>query len=154
MVGLPRSGWVNLTCDVADTQVVYYRDLVPLGDRSRAETIASIGRVKGPVSHYRARVVVQHAADVLVLMGRSPSLSQLSVMRAGDRVTGGVVQLWLQSAGHSCWPSAGALPRPSRRLRRFEQTSASWKRCSGSRKNSEFRTSRMSPLLLQSDGRT
>lgn len=73
MVRLPRAGWVILTGDVAHFAVNYDRDLVPLGNASRAETIASIGRVKGLAAHYHARVVVQHASDIFNTMPRFPA---------------------------------------------------------------------------------
>lgn len=73
MVKLRRSGWVILTGDVAHFDVNYERELVPLGNASRAETIASIRRIKGLAAHYHARVVVQHAADVFDTMPRPPA---------------------------------------------------------------------------------
>lgn len=73
MVRLPHTGWVILTGDVAHFTVNYARDLVPLGNASRADTIASIERIKGLASHYHARVVVQHAADVFETMPRFPA---------------------------------------------------------------------------------
>ena len=73
MVRLPHTGWVILTGDVAHFQVNYDRDLVPLGNASRAETIASIGRVKGLSAHYHARVIVQHAATVFERMPKLPA---------------------------------------------------------------------------------
>lgn len=73
MVRLPESGWVILTGDVAHFQVNYDRDLVPLGNASRAETLSSIARVKGLAAHYRARVIVQHAVGIF---DRMPSLPQ------------------------------------------------------------------------------
>ena len=73
MVHLRRAGWVILTGDVAHFQVNYDRDLVPLGNASRAETIASIGRVRGLAARYHARVIVQHAADVFGTTPRPPA---------------------------------------------------------------------------------
>ena len=73
MVHLPRTGWLILTGDVAHFVENYERDLVPLGNASRAETIASIGRIKGLAAHYHARVVVQHAADIFDRMPRFPA---------------------------------------------------------------------------------
>ena len=72
MVHLSRVGWVILTGDVAHFEVNYERDLVPLGNASRADTIASIERIKGLAAHYHARVVVQHAADVFERMPHFP----------------------------------------------------------------------------------
>lgn len=73
MVHLPRTGWVILTGDVAHFAVNFARDLVPLGNANRADTIASIERIKGLAAHYHARVVVQHAANVFDTMPRFPS---------------------------------------------------------------------------------
>ena len=73
MVRLPHSGWVILTGDVAHFQVNYDRDLVPLGNSSRAETIASIERIKGLAVHYHARVIVQHAENVFEKMPQLPA---------------------------------------------------------------------------------
>ncbi|UVO51273.1 hypothetical protein M0208_12415 [Sphingomonas sp. SUN019] len=64
MVHLRKAGWVILSGDVAHFQINYDRALVPLGNASLAETIASIGRLKGLAAKYRARVIVQHASDV------------------------------------------------------------------------------------------
>lgn len=72
MVRLQRSGPVILTGDVAHFQVNYDRELVPQGNVSRAETIASIKRVKGLAAHYHARLVVQHASDVFARMPKFP----------------------------------------------------------------------------------
>ena len=73
MVHLPRSGWIILSGDVAHFAANYDRNLVPLGNASRAETIASIGRIKGLAAHYKARVVIQHAADVFERMPSFPA---------------------------------------------------------------------------------
>jgi N-acyl homoserine lactone hydrolase len=73
MLHLRRAGWVILTGDVAHFQVNYDRDLVPLGNANRADTIASLERIKGLAAHYHARVVVQHAADIFENMPRLPA---------------------------------------------------------------------------------
>jgi glyoxylase-like metal-dependent hydrolase (beta-lactamase superfamily II) len=73
MLRLPRAGTVILTGDVAHFQVNYERGLVPLGNTSRAETLASIDRVKGLAANGHARVVVQHAADVFETMPVLPA---------------------------------------------------------------------------------
>lgn len=73
MVRLPKAGWVILTGDVAHFKVNYDRDLVPLGNASRAETIASIARIKGLAVRYRARVVIQHAQGVFETMPKFPA---------------------------------------------------------------------------------
>lgn len=72
MVTLPRSGPVILTGDVAHFRENYDRNLVPLGNVSRAETIAAIGRLKGLAAHFKARVIVQHAKDVFETLPRFP----------------------------------------------------------------------------------
>ncbi len=73
MVHLPRTGWVILTGDVAHFEANYEHDLVPLGNANRANTVASIERIKGLAAHYHARVVIQHAADVFQQMPRFPA---------------------------------------------------------------------------------
>ncbi len=73
MVHLPGTGWVILTGDVAHFDINYAHDLVPLGNASRADTIASVERVKGLAEHYHARVIVQHAANVFERMPRFPA---------------------------------------------------------------------------------
>ena len=73
LVRLPYSGTVILTGDVAHFRINYDKELVPQGNVSRADTIASIQRIKGLQQHYRARVVVQHAADVLDKMPKFPA---------------------------------------------------------------------------------
>jgi glyoxylase-like metal-dependent hydrolase (beta-lactamase superfamily II) len=70
MMHLPRTGWVILMGDVAHFAVNYARDLVPLGNAKRADTIE---RVKGLAAHYNARVIVQHAADIFETMPRFPA---------------------------------------------------------------------------------
>ena len=72
MVVLPRTGAVILTGDVAHFKENYDKDLVPLGNTSRAETLAAIGRLKGLAAHHRARVVVQHAQDVFETLPKFP----------------------------------------------------------------------------------
>lgn len=72
LVRLARTGPVLLSGDVAHFQRNYDQDLVPLGNFSRAETMASIGRLKGLAAHYRARVVIQHASDVFDVLPRPP----------------------------------------------------------------------------------
>ena len=76
LVRLPLSGAVLLVGDVAHFQLNYDRDLVPIGNVSRADTLASIRRVKGLAATYHARVVIQHAADVLDQMPRFPAYLQ------------------------------------------------------------------------------
>lgn len=73
MVRLRRSGVVLLSGDVAHFQRNYDENLVPLGNVSRAETIASIGRLKGLAAHHHARVVIQHAKGVFESLPRPPS---------------------------------------------------------------------------------
>lgn len=62
-----------LSGDVAHFQMNYDENLVPLGDVSGAETIASIGRVKGLATHHHARVVIQHAANVFASLPKAPA---------------------------------------------------------------------------------
>jgi len=73
MLMLKNTGTVFLTGDVAHFQVNYDKSLVPLGNTSRAETIASIARIHGLAKHYGAKVVIQHASDVLDQMPKPPA---------------------------------------------------------------------------------
>ena len=72
LVQLNKSVPVILTGDVAHFQVNYDKALVPTGNVSRAETIASIRRVKGLATHYGARVIVQHADTVFDSLPKLP----------------------------------------------------------------------------------
>lgn len=73
LVRLPRTGVVLLSGDVAHFQENYDRALVPIGNASRAETIASVGRLHGLAAHYHAKVVIQHAAGVFEAMPKLPA---------------------------------------------------------------------------------
>lgn len=73
LIQLPKTGPVLLSGDVAHFQINYDRNLVPTGNDSRAETLASIGRVKGLAAHYHARVVIQHAENVFDTLPRFPA---------------------------------------------------------------------------------
>jgi len=72
MVRLAHSGPIILSGDVAHFKVSFDKGLVPQGNASRAETLASIDRLKGLAAHFHARVVVQHAVDVFAGMPKSP----------------------------------------------------------------------------------
>ena len=73
LIMLHRSGPILLSGDVAHFQVNYDEELVPTGNVSRAETLASIGRIKGLAAHFHARVLIQHAADILDRLPRLPA---------------------------------------------------------------------------------
>ena len=73
LVMLRRAGPILLSGDVAHFQVNYDKELVPTGNVSRAETLASIGRVKGLAAHLHARVLIQHAADIFDRLPRMPA---------------------------------------------------------------------------------
>ena len=73
MVRLQRAGVVLLSGDVAHFRENYDRALVPIGNANRADTIASIGRLRGLADHYHARVVIQHAAGVFEEMPKVPA---------------------------------------------------------------------------------
>lgn len=73
LVRLRHTGPVLLSGDVAHFQRNYDEGLVPLGNVSRAETLASIARVKGLVAHYRAKLVIQHAVGVFDSLPKPPS---------------------------------------------------------------------------------
>lgn len=64
LVQLLNTGTVILTGDVAHFQRNYDDALVPTGNVSRADTLASIGRLKGLGAHYHARVIIQHGMGV------------------------------------------------------------------------------------------
>ena len=72
MVRLRKAGYILLSGDVAHFQFNYDEGLVPTGNFNRADTLASIGRVKGLARHYHARVVIQHAADVFEQLPKLP----------------------------------------------------------------------------------
>ena len=72
LIRLSKTGSILLLGDVAHFQVNYDENLVPTGNVSRAETLASIGRVKGLAKHWRARVVIQHANNVFDQFPRLP----------------------------------------------------------------------------------
>lgn len=73
LVHLATTGPILLSGDVAHFQRNYDQALVPLGNFSRAETIASIGRVKGLAAHYHARVIIQHDVRVFDEMPKFPA---------------------------------------------------------------------------------
>lgn len=73
LVLLKKSGPVLLSGDVAHFKINYDQNLVPTGNYSRAETLASIGRVKGLAETYHARVVIQHAEHVFDTLPRFPA---------------------------------------------------------------------------------
>ena len=73
LVRLKNAGPVILSGDVAHFQVNYDRALVPTGNVSRSETLASIDRVKGLAATYRARVIIQHGADIFSVTPRFPA---------------------------------------------------------------------------------
>lgn len=73
LVRLRQTGYVLLTGDVAHFQRNYDEGLVPIGNVSRAETLASILRVKGLAAHYHARVVIQHAVGVFDSLPKLPN---------------------------------------------------------------------------------
>jgi N-acyl homoserine lactone hydrolase len=72
-VQLIQAGPILLSGDVAHFKVNYDNGLVPTGNVSRAETLASIGRVKGLERHFFARVVIQHAWDVFDHLPKLPN---------------------------------------------------------------------------------
>lgn len=75
MLKLAHTG-VVLSGDVAHLQVNYDRDLVPGGNFSRAETIASSGRLHGLAVHFHARIVIQHPSDVFDKLPRLPASAE------------------------------------------------------------------------------
>ncbi len=64
LLELKHSGTVILSGDVAHTRESYERGLVPPSNTNRADSLASIARLKGLAEQHHARVVIQHAADV------------------------------------------------------------------------------------------
>ncbi len=73
LVQLRKSGTILLSGDVAHFEMNYDKDLVPTGNVSRAETLASIDRVRGLVTHYHARLIIQHSATVFDKMPKLPN---------------------------------------------------------------------------------
>ena len=73
LVMLHRAGPIPLSGDVAHFQVNYDKGLVPTGNVSRAETLASIGRFKGLAAHLHAKALIQHAADIFDRLTRLPA---------------------------------------------------------------------------------
>lgn len=73
MLKLQHAGVVLLSGDVAHFQENYDSNLVPSGNTSRAETLASIGRLHGLAAHYHARVIIQHAKDVFAQLPTLPA---------------------------------------------------------------------------------
>ncbi len=65
LLELKRSGTVILSGDVAHTREGYDQGLMPPSNANRADSLASIARLKGLAEQHHARVVIQHAADVL-----------------------------------------------------------------------------------------
>jgi N-acyl homoserine lactone hydrolase len=72
LVKLSKTGSILLSGDVAHFKVNYDDNLVPTGNVSRAETLASIGRLKGLAKHLQARIVIQHASDVFEQLPKLP----------------------------------------------------------------------------------
>ena len=60
VVRLNRMGYVLLTGDAVHFRENYETDGVPEGNTSRADTIASIERIKGLVKNLHATVIIQH----------------------------------------------------------------------------------------------
>jgi N-acyl homoserine lactone hydrolase len=73
MLKLKYAGTVILSGDVAHFENNDGRGLVPRDNVNRADTLASIGRVRGLAAHYRARVVILHAANVFEVMPKLPA---------------------------------------------------------------------------------
>ncbi|RWH72885.1 MBL fold metallo-hydrolase [Mesorhizobium sp.] len=70
---LAKTGPVLITGDVYHTRENYRKDLVPLANTERANSIASFGRPKGIVENTHARVVVQHAPEDFAAMPTFPA---------------------------------------------------------------------------------
>jgi N-acyl homoserine lactone hydrolase len=60
LVKLPRTGNVLLSGDLAHFREIYDNNVVPSFNTSRAETLASIDRVKQIAAHLKATVIIQH----------------------------------------------------------------------------------------------
>ncbi|MCW4115498.1 N-acyl homoserine lactonase family protein [Aurantimonas sp. MSK8Z-1] len=73
LVRLQKAGTILISGDAAHSRLNYENELVPLGNVSRAETIASIERLKGLAAHFHARVIIEHAADVFDTTPRLPA---------------------------------------------------------------------------------
>lgn len=72
MVRLRKAGYVLLSGDIAHFKLNYAEGLVPTGNFNRADTLASIARVKGLARHYHSRVIIQHATDVFEQLPKPP----------------------------------------------------------------------------------
>lgn len=73
MVTLQHSGTFILSGDVAHFQLNYEKSLVPVGNTSRAETLAAIDRVKGLAARFHAKVVIQHASNIFEQLPKAPA---------------------------------------------------------------------------------
>jgi N-acyl homoserine lactone hydrolase len=62
MVKLPQTGNVRLTADLAHFRENYENSGVPSFNVNRAETVASIDRLKKIASNLKATVIIQHDA--------------------------------------------------------------------------------------------
>jgi N-acyl homoserine lactone hydrolase len=72
LLKLANSGTVLLSGDLFHTRQNYEKDLVPLVNSSRAETLASSQRFRALVANTNARVVIQHAPEDFASMPAFP----------------------------------------------------------------------------------
>ena len=72
LIKLANSGTVLLSGDLFHTRQNYEKDLVPLVNSSRAETLASSQRFRALVANTNARVVIQHAPEDFASMPAFP----------------------------------------------------------------------------------
>jgi glyoxylase-like metal-dependent hydrolase (beta-lactamase superfamily II) len=72
LVYLGKTGPVLITGDVYHTRKNYEKDLVPLANTERADSLASFDRLKRIAENIHARVVVQHAPEDFAAMPAFP----------------------------------------------------------------------------------
>lgn len=72
LVYLAKTGPVLITGDVYHTRENYRKDLVPLANTGRADSLASFGRLKRIVENTHAHVLVQHAPEDFAAMPAFP----------------------------------------------------------------------------------
>lgn len=72
LVNLAHRGTVILSGDVAHFRVNYAHSLVPIGNTSRAESLASIDRLKGLAAQSKGTVIIQHASNIFKQFPKSP----------------------------------------------------------------------------------
>lgn len=73
MVQLPRSGNLIISGDLYHSREAFENSLVPGSNDSRADTLASMDRIKRLMRNFKARLVVHHAPEDFRAMPRFPA---------------------------------------------------------------------------------